>query len=41
LYEHGGPGLLIDQGEGEEPTTLGALLPGAFGPDDVAARAGR
>ena len=41
LHEHGGAGLLIDRGEGEEPTTLGALLPGAFGPDDVAARAGR
>ena len=41
LHEHGGADLLIDRGEGEEPTTLGALLPGAFGPDDVAARAGR
>jgi cytidine deaminase len=41
LYEHGGPGLLIDQGEGAEPTTLGDLLPDAFGPADVSARAGR
>lgn len=35
LYEHGGPGLLVDHREG--PTTLGALLPDAFGPDDLAA----
>jgi cytidine deaminase len=41
LFEHGGGDLLIDGGEGAEPTTLAALLPGAFGPDDVAARAGR
>lgn len=41
LHEHGGPGLLIDQGEGAEPATLGALLPDAFGPRDVGARAGR
>jgi cytidine deaminase len=40
LHEHGGPGLLIDQGDAE-PTTLGALLPDAFGPDDATARAGR
>lgn len=38
LYEHGGPGLLLDR-DGE-PVPLGALLPHAFGPDDVAARAG-
>jgi len=41
LNEHGGAALAVDQGDGREPTTLGALLPGAFGPDDVAARAGR
>lgn len=40
LYEHGGPALVIDGGEGAEPTTLGALLPDAFGPDEVVARAG-
>ena len=41
LYEHGGPGLLVDRGEDEPPTTVGDLLPGAFGPADVEARAGR
>ncbi|MBF6212410.1 cytidine deaminase [Nocardia puris] len=35
LYEHGGPGLLVDHRSG--PTTLSALLPDAFGPDDLAA----
>lgn len=39
LHEHGGSGLLVDGDDG--PVPLGALLPGAFGPDDVAARAGR
>jgi cytidine deaminase len=38
-YEHGGPGLLLDGDEG--PVRLERLLPGAFGPDDVRARAGR
>lgn len=41
LYEHGGAALVIDAGEGRAPTTLGDLLPGAFGPDDVVSRAGR
>jgi cytidine deaminase len=39
LYEHGGADLLLDGAEG--PVRLGELLPGAFGPDDVRARAGR
>jgi cytidine deaminase len=39
LHEHGGAGLLLDADGG--PVRLGELLPGAFGPDDVAARAGR
>lgn len=38
LYEHGGADLLLDDAAG--PLRLGDLLPGAFGPDDVAARAG-
>lgn len=41
LFEHGGSDLAVDAGVGAEPTTLGRLLPGAFGPDDVRARAGR
>jgi len=40
LHEHGGAALAVDAGRGAEPTTLGSLLPGAFGPDDVSARAG-
>lgn len=36
LFEFGGPDLQIDTGTAT--TTLGALLPGAFGPDDVATR---
>jgi cytidine deaminase len=39
LYEHGGAALLVDADDG--PVPLGDLLPGAFGPDDVRARAGR
>ena len=39
LYEFGGPDLLVDTGE-LEPVTLGSLLPGAFGPDDLTSRAG-
>ncbi|MEJ7583437.1 MAG: cytidine deaminase [Acidimicrobiales bacterium] len=35
LYEWGGPELLVDTGS-DTPTTLGHLLPGAFGPDDLA-----
>ena len=38
LYEHGGAGMLLDQ-DGD-PVALGALLPDAFGPGAVAARAG-
>lgn len=38
LYEHGGAELLVDAGEGQEPTTLGELLPGAFGPEDLGVR---
>jgi cytidine deaminase len=41
LFEHGGPGLAVDAGPAAAPTPLGDLLPGAFGPDDVRARAGR
>ncbi|MGE4178033.1 MAG: cytidine deaminase [Thermoleophilia bacterium] len=39
LYEHGGADLLLDAPDG--PVTLGALLPWAFGPDDLDARSGR
>lgn len=39
LYEHGGPGLLLDGDD--RPVTLGDLLPGAFGPDDLETRSGR
>jgi cytidine deaminase len=35
LYEFGGPGLLVDAGEGLVPYTLGDLLPHAFGPTDI------
>jgi cytidine deaminase len=38
LFEHGGNELLVDAGENVAPTTLGALLPGAFGPDDLGVR---
>lgn len=41
LYEHGGGELEVYSGEGTAPSRLGALLPGAFGPGDVTARAGR
>ena len=34
LYEHGGPGMLIDTAAGPRP--LAELLPDAFGPDDLA-----
>jgi cytidine deaminase len=36
LLEHGGPDMLIDHPDGAR--TLGALLPDAFGPDDLARR---
>lgn len=38
LYEFGGDDILVDTGAGP-PVSLGELLPGAFGPDDVAGRA--
>ncbi len=38
LFEAGGGGVLLDGGEGADPMTLGALLPGAFGPGDIDAR---
>ena len=38
LFEHGGATLLVDAGEGVEPLTLGELLPGAFGPEDLGTR---
>jgi cytidine deaminase len=39
LHEHGGGDLLLDGKDGL--VRLGELLPDAFGPDDVQARAGR
>jgi len=38
LMEHGGAQMLIDHLDGPRP--LGALLPDAFGPDDLARRPG-
>ena len=38
LFEHGGNELLIDAGDGVDPTSLGELLPGAFGPEDLGLR---
>ncbi|HEY1761717.1 MAG TPA: cytidine deaminase [Acidimicrobiales bacterium] len=38
LFEHGGNELLIDAGENVVPTRLAALLPAAFGPDDLDVR---
>jgi len=40
LYEHGGPDLLVDAGDGQPPTPLADLLPGAFGPTDLGTRRG-
>ena len=37
LFEHGGAGLLLDGEHG--PVRMDALLPGAFGPDDLDTRA--
>lgn len=39
LFEFGGPELLIDRGD-QGTVTLGALLPDAFGPTDMATRTG-
>jgi cytidine deaminase len=38
LFEHGGAELLIDDGDDRAPRELGALLPDAFGPDDLGVR---
>jgi cytidine deaminase len=38
LYEHGGGGLLVDDGPERPPRHLHELLPDAFGPDDLDAR---
>ena len=38
LFEHGGPAMLLDAGAGNEPVTLGAMLPGAFDTDELVAR---
>jgi cytidine deaminase len=38
LFEAGGEGLLVDEGEGTAPAPLGTLLPEAFRPSDVDAR---
>jgi cytidine deaminase len=38
LFEHGGNGLLVDAGSDVAPTPLEALLPDAFGPDDLGVR---
>ena len=35
LFEHGGNELLVDAGDGADPTPLRELLPGAFGPEDL------
>lgn len=39
LFEHGGPELLVDGGEGQPASTLSRLLPEAFGPHDLELRA--
>ena len=38
LFEHGGNELLIDAGDANDPTPLHALLPDAFGPEDLGIR---
>jgi cytidine deaminase len=38
LLDNGGPGLLIDRGRAADPLRLDELLPGAFGPSDLAER---
>lgn len=37
LFEHGGQGLLVETADGVRP--MSALLPDAFGPDDLVERA--
>jgi cytidine deaminase len=41
LFEHGGASLEVCGDEPGNATTLGSLLPGAFGPDDLAERSGQ
>ncbi len=41
LFEHGGPGLLVDGGPGAPPKRLGDLLPGAFDQADISLRGAR
>ena len=38
LFEHGGNDLLVDVGPEIPPLTLGELLPGAFGPEELGIR---
>jgi len=38
LFEHGGNDLLVDVGPEIPPLTLGKLLPGAFGPEELGIR---
>ncbi len=38
LLEHGGGSILLDAGDGNEPVTLAAMLPGAFDADELVAR---
>jgi cytidine deaminase len=38
LFEHGGGELLVDDGDERAPRPLSALLPDAFGPQDLGAR---
>ena len=40
LMEHGGPGLLVDGGAASPPQSLGELLPGAFGRNELELRRG-
>jgi homotetrameric cytidine deaminase len=38
LLDNGGPDLLVDRGPAVDPISLGELLPGAFGPGELAER---
>jgi cytidine deaminase len=38
LFEHGGPDLVVDEGPGAPPVTIGELLPRAFTSDDLSTR---